>query len=133
MRKEPGNLYTQLNIAHCYLDLGNTKEALNNYFKVELEYGENPKIQRPIAWCLLMDKQFERAQKYFAKVIEKEGNQNDYLNLGHSHWCLGNAKQAIDSYKKAYEKSGNNKEWFSRAFAQRQHTGACALITFPPN
>ena len=69
--------------------------------------------KRPIAWCSFVLGKFDQAEKYFRKVIDKEGNRNDFMNLGHVLWCQGNRKEAIENYRKSLEKSNRDLEWFS--------------------
>jgi tetratricopeptide (TPR) repeat protein len=56
---------------------------------------------------------FDQAEKYFRKVIEKEGNRNDFVNLGHVLWCRENRKEAIENYRKSLDKSNRDMDWFS--------------------
>ena len=58
----------------------------------------------------------EKARKYLRKTISKEGNKNDYMNLGHIEWSLGNKKDAIESYRQSIGKSNHDYEWFTRVF-----------------
>jgi tetratricopeptide (TPR) repeat protein len=110
---EPDNLFIQTFLGHTMMDREEFEEALKYYFEVEYKAPENHKIHRPIAWCSFVLGKFDQAEKYFQKVIEKEGNKNDYMNLGHVLWCQGNRKGAIENYRKSLEKGSRDIEWFS--------------------
>ena len=110
---EPENLVIQSNLGHTLMDREDFEGALNYYFKVEYHQPENHKVHRPIAWCSFVLGKFDQAEKYFWKVIEKEGNRNDFMNIGHVLWCKGNRKEAIPNYRKSLEKSGRDFDWFS--------------------
>jgi tetratricopeptide (TPR) repeat protein len=113
---EPENLNIQANIAHTYLDMKDYENALKFYFKVEFLAPDNIKIQRPIAWCSFMLAKLDTAKKYFEKIPDKEGNQHDFLNLGHIEWCLGNKKKAIERYRQSILKAGSDFYWFVDEF-----------------
>ncbi len=110
---EPDNLLIQSYLGHTLMDVEDYEGALNYYFKVEYHQPDNHKIQRPIAWCCFVLGKFKQAEKYFRKVIEKEGNRNDHVNLAHVLWCMGNRKEAIEQYRKGLEKSSRDFEWFA--------------------
>ncbi|MBN2520609.1 MAG: tetratricopeptide repeat protein, partial [Bacteroidales bacterium] len=112
----PDDLYIQAYLGHSYMDLGEYEKALKYYYKVEYLEPDNHKIQRPIAWCSFLMGKFEPAKKYMEKVIKKENNKNDYLNLGHIEWCMGNKQTAIENYKKAVKKSEYDFEWFDNEY-----------------
>ncbi len=57
-------------------------------------------------------------EKYFLKVIEKEGNRNDFLNMGHVLWCQGKRKEAIENYRNSLEKSGRDLDWFNSVMGE---------------
>jgi tetratricopeptide (TPR) repeat protein len=117
-RLEPDNLLIQSNLGHTMMDQEDFEGALKYYFKVEYHQPDNHKVQRPIAWCSFMLGKFDQAEKYFGKVIEKEGNRNDYLNLAHVLWCRGNRKEAIENYRLGIEKSGRDFKWFDSAMEE---------------
>jgi tetratricopeptide (TPR) repeat protein len=111
-RLKPDDLAIQASIGNTLLDMEDHEQALKYYFKVEYMDPGNHKIHRPIAWCSFVLGRFDNADKYFRKVIEKEGNRNDYMNLGHVSWCKGEKRPAIDLYRKSLELAGNDFEWF---------------------
>ncbi len=94
----PDNLSIQLNIGHCFLELKNYKEALNCYFKVEYIDKNGSKAWKPIAWCSFLTGKYSQSLDYYNKILEKNPEGHDYLNIGHTYLAMKNIKQAIDYY-----------------------------------
>jgi tetratricopeptide (TPR) repeat protein len=115
---EPENLFIQSFLGHTMMDLEDYKGALKYYFKVEYSAPDNHKIQRPIAWCSFLLGKFDQAEKYLSKVIEKEGNRNDFMNLGHVLWCKGNRNDAIYNYRRSLEKAEFDYDWFAKVISE---------------
>ena len=115
---EPGNLFIQTFLGHTMMDLEDYEAALKYYFKVEYNAPDNHKIHRPIAWCSFLLGKFDQAEKYLKKVIKKEGNRNDFMNLGHVLWCKGNRAEAIDNYRKSIEIAGLDYDWFGDVLSE---------------
>lgn len=97
----PNNLNLELNIGHCYLDLGEYEKALNCYFKIELLDSGSSKAWRPIAWTAFLLRKFELAQQYYQQILSDKPNVHDFLNAGHVELCLNRKKAALDFYLKA--------------------------------
>ena len=115
---EPEDLQVQALLGHNLMDSGEYDQALKHYFKVEYLAPDNHRIQRPVAWCSFMLGNLDNAKKYFKKVISKEGSQDDYMNLGHVEWSLGNKSAAIRHYISAYKKSGKDDKWLLENFEE---------------
>jgi tetratricopeptide (TPR) repeat protein len=114
----PDDMQIQALLGHTYMELEDYDTALRYYFKVEYQEPDNQRIQRPIAWCYFVLGKLENARKYMKKTISKEGNKNDYLNLGHIEWSLGNKKAAIESYRQSIIKSDGDYAWFTKVFEE---------------
>ncbi len=110
------NLFNQVSLGNVHLDMEEYESALKYYFKVEYLAPDNHKVHRPIAWCSFLLGKFDTAKKYQKKVIRKEGNKNDHLNMGHILWCMGDKKGAIEAYKTSLKRSKMDFSWFSRVF-----------------
>lgn len=110
---DPENLFIQSSLGQVYMDSKNFEEALKYFFKVEYLAPDNIKVHRPIAWCSFVLGKPENAEKYFKKVISKEGNRNDFMNIGHVYWAMGDKKKAIDNYRLSIQKANNNLKWFA--------------------
>ncbi len=117
-KQDPENLYIQTYIGHTYMDMEDFETALKYYYKVEYQDPSNYKVCRPIAWCSFALGKFDSARKYFEKVVKKDGNKNDFINLGHVEWCTGNKPGAIENYKKALIKTGADFDWLASVFDQ---------------
>ncbi len=103
----PDNLGIELNIGHCYLELGEYEKALNSYFKVEVLETNSAKAWRPIAWTAFLLHKFDVAQQYYQRILAEKPNIHDYLNAGHTAFCVNNKKGALDLYLKAAQKAGD--------------------------
>ena len=114
----PDDLNIQGLLGQTYMELEEYETALQYYFKVEYNNPDDQKIQRPIAWCYFMLGKLDNSVKYLKKTIKNGGNKNDYLNLGHVEWSLGNKKRAIENYSLSLKKSGHDYDWFTRVFEE---------------
>lgn len=101
----PDNLNLELNIGHCYLDLGQYDKALNSYFKVELLDTKHTKAWRPIAWTAFLLRKFDMSRKYYQQILSEKPTVHDYMNAGHVELCLNNKKTALELYLNAAHKS----------------------------
>lgn len=100
----PNNLNLELNIGHCFLELGEYEQALNCYFKVEVLETKSNKAWRPIAWTAFLLRKFDVAEKYYLQILSDKPNAHDYLNAGHVQLCLNNRKTALNNYLTALSK-----------------------------
>ncbi len=112
------NLHTQVSIGDCLLELKAYDEALKYYFKVEYLDPKNQKVWRPIAWCSLVLGKFEQAAKYSQKAIDKAPNHHDYMNMGHTLWCKGARKEALEYYLKSIRQADTTLADFITAFIE---------------
>lgn len=96
----PHDLLLTFNIGHTLVEAGDYAAALQIYFKAELMSAESIKTWRPIAWCSMLCKKYEQADKYYQKILANNPTIEDYLNAGHLEWCKGFPMKAIDVYKK---------------------------------
>ena len=115
---DPEDLQIQAYLGQVFLDMDDFESALKYYFKVEYLSPDNHKIQRPIAWCSFLLGKLDTAKKYFEKLISKEDNKNDFMNLGHVEWCLGNKQKAIENYSLSIKKSNLDFDWFTRVLEE---------------
>lgn len=111
----PDNLSVEMNIGHCYLELGEYEKAMNSYFKIEVMDTNGSKAWRPIAWTAFLLRKFDVAQKYYGQILTDAPNVHDYLNAGHVELCLDNKKAALDFYLKSASKA-NDFSQFVRLF-----------------
>jgi tetratricopeptide (TPR) repeat protein len=118
LKLEPENLYIQTYIGHSYLDMKEYEDALSYYFKVEMLDQENEKVFRPIAWCSFILGKLDTAKTYYLRLMERQANKYDYMNLGHVEWCLGNRKAALKNYKLSVTREDNNMKLFLAGFEE---------------
>ena len=58
------------------------------------------KALRPLAWSLLMDRQFDQSRRYYEKIItDFDPQPEDYLNLGHLNLVTGHFEEASNFYR----------------------------------
>jgi tetratricopeptide (TPR) repeat protein len=111
---EPDDLEVQAFLGHVYLETGEYEKALKYYFKVEYLQPDNHKVYRPISWCSFMLGKLDIAEKYLEKSVLHDAAKNDYMNLGHIHWCQGEKQKAIENYRMSLKVSNMDVEWFSK-------------------
>ncbi len=105
----PDDLNIALNLGHTYLSLGKFDKALKCYFKVEyLEKGSH-RSWRPIAWCSFVEGDYERADRYYDKILtDDKPTPSDYLNLGHLRLAQGRFHDAAGFYSRFLEANGGD-------------------------
>lgn len=115
---DPENLYIQTSLGQVHMEMEKYGEALKYFFKVEYLAPDNIKIQRPIAWSSFLVGKPENAKKYFEKIIAREGNKYDFMNLGHVYWSLGDKARAIENYRKSLKKAEMDFKWFTKTMEE---------------
>ena len=102
-----------LNKAVCQTHLGDYDEALQVLFRLNYENADDIAVLRALAWTLLCSGKIEQACNRYAELTAKEGaTSEDFLNQGYSQWIAHNIKEAVESFKKSIQLSGNNPEDF---------------------
>lgn len=95
------DVYINTMAGNCLFDMKKYSEALEHYFKVEFLAPDNKKVLRPIAWCCLVEGKLEIARNYLKNIIEQGPTAGDYINAGHTEYCLHSKPKAIEYYLKA--------------------------------
>jgi tetratricopeptide (TPR) repeat protein len=126
---QPDNLHTKVSIANCYLQLKNFDDALKCFFEVEYLEPGNTNIWRPIAWCCFILGKFDQSQRYYSKLIEKDLNKHDILNLAHVNWCTGRRKDAVKHYHKAMSLFDNQEDFYHAFKADEEYLVANGVAT----
>lgn len=103
----PKDVNIELNIGHCYLELGEYEKALNAYFKIDFMDTMQTKAWRPIAWTSFLLRKFDQAHKYYTQILTDKPSVHDYMNAGHVELCIGNKKSALEYYTKAIQQVDN--------------------------
>jgi tetratricopeptide (TPR) repeat protein len=96
----PNQLTNTMAIGRAHLALGNYSQAVKAFYKAFFLDEKSGKAIRPLAWSLLMDKQFEQSRKYYERIIsEFDPTPEDYLNMGHLSLATGNYAEAQNFYR----------------------------------
>ena len=88
-------------MGHCYLELGNYEDAIKCYYKVEFLDEKSNRAWRPLAWCLLLSRDFAQSKNYYDKILNESPSFEDFLNMGHLAFAQGQIQDAINYYKKS--------------------------------
>jgi tetratricopeptide (TPR) repeat protein len=115
---DPENLYIQTSLGQVHMEMEEYEEALKYFFKVEYLAPDNIKIQRPIAWSSFLVGKTENAKKYYEKIIAREGNKYDYMNLGHVYWSMGDKPKAIENYRTSLKNAEMDFNWFTKTMEE---------------
>lgn len=111
----PDDLNVAINIGHCFLELGNYTEAIKYYYKVEFLDDKSTRAWRPLAWCLMLSKDFEQSKAYYNKILNDNPTNEDFLNIGHLNLAQGRILDAIDYYKMAIKKNSSDINWLIKS------------------
>lgn len=96
----PDKASNSLAIGRVHLALHHYPEAVNAFYKAFYLDEASGKALRPLAWSLLMDKQFDQSRKYYEKILtDFDPLPDDYLNLGHLSLATGNFPEARNFYR----------------------------------
>ena len=98
---KPDNISVTFNLAGCMLHTKRYAEALRLYSKVEFLEGDSPcKCMRPIAWCSLLTRDFDRSRRYYDRIAcEDSLTVTDMLNMGHLGLVTGHPEEALRCYR----------------------------------
>ncbi len=111
----PDDFGIDMNIGHCLHQLGRYKEAVKQYYKVEFLSDEPHKAWRPLAWCLFLSKDFKRSREYFDKILASSPKPEDYLNMGHLMFAIGEYNEAVGYYKSSIQADDGNCDNFIKS------------------
>lgn len=111
----PDDLNVAINIGHCFLELGNYTEAIKYYYKVEFLDEKSNRAWRPLAWCLMLSRDFEQSKTYYDKILNDNPTNEDFLNIGHLNLAQGRILDAIDYYKMAIKTNAYDINWLIKS------------------
>ncbi len=112
----PDSVQIKLNIGNLLLQTGDLENALQLYLKAEELNPGDVKTLRPVAWCLFLQGEPEKAAWYYDQIMEKGFNHNDLLNYGHVKFVLGDRKAALDLYRQSYNHRKSSPAMFTEAY-----------------
>jgi tetratricopeptide (TPR) repeat protein len=97
---EPNNETIIFYTASCFMEKGEYDEALNLFFKLDFMKEYNLKAWRGIAWCSVLAKKYEQAERHYVKILDSGKTMpTDYLNAGHVALLMNNLPVAVTRYR----------------------------------
>ena len=113
----PDNVSLTLTIGHVMLEQNRTSDALQQYFKADLMDGAKHRAWRPIAWCSFLLNDYDRALDYYDRIArDDKPSAQDLLNRGHVLLCMGQTREAIETYRQSLELMDGDQAKFRAAF-----------------
>lgn len=117
----PDSVQLNLQVGHYLLEDGRIDDAMNYYYKVDYLDDKKHSAWRPLAWCLFLERDFEKSRAYYDKILDVLPHEmSDYMNFG--HLCLAEHKfeEAMTYYYNAYSMLGADigafrKQWLADA------------------
>ncbi|MDE5607603.1 MAG: tetratricopeptide repeat protein [Muribaculaceae bacterium] len=93
------SIQTVIAMGNCYLDMAQWGEASGQYFKARYLDEKSTRVIRPLAWSLLMQKDFMRARELYDEILKLNPTADDYLNMGHLALAVHDHDNALNFYK----------------------------------
>lgn len=107
------NEATVMAIGNCYLDMGQFEQASKQFFKARYLDEKSKASLRPLAWSLLMLKDFDRARTLYREILADNPAGDDYLNMGHLSLASGDNDNALNYYKLSIASGNGNLATFT--------------------
>lgn len=84
----------------CLIQLGRYQEAVQRFYKLEIEEKKEIPSIRSIAWCSFKMNKYDVALRYYKRLFNtpQAATWEDYLNAGHTAWLLGDMVSALTFY-----------------------------------
>lgn len=96
---DPDNVSLILGAGDMKYEAGDYPAALAEYYHADYLVPDNLRIMRSIAWTEMMNRQYDKSQKMYDKIMNASPDASDYLNAGHLHLLEDEIAKAIDLYK----------------------------------
>lgn len=96
---QPDKFSTAMNIGQCLLALKRYDEASKAFYKAEYLDETSDRPHRLLAWALLMQKDFDGAQRIYDRILSTAVQPVDYLNRGHLALARHDYHAAISFYR----------------------------------
>jgi len=100
-------------IGNCYLEMKQFEKASKYYYKVNYLDEKSQRAQRQLAWCLLMQREFDKSKVLYDKILNDNPTADDYLNMGHLSLVLADNNNALNFYKLCLTQGGYSLDDFS--------------------
>jgi len=101
VRIAPDDIALIIETGKCYLARRKYDEALKHYFKAEYLSDGAKETLRPIAHCFFLMWEFDRALEYHHKILARDPEPKDVMNLAHTLQALGRKSEAEEYYFKS--------------------------------
>lgn len=99
--KSPENSKILTEVGLCLIQLERWEEAERRFYKLEFLGKRVAPSLRAIAWCCLNRGEYETAKNLYLRLFNERPSEviwEDYLNIGHTVWLLGDVAAAIAFY-----------------------------------
>lgn len=96
----PGVFAYELNRAFAIVLAGRVEENLNDFYRLDFEHPDDPKVKRLIAWALLCLGRFEKAEELYLRILEGrwgEVTRNDFLCMIDLYFFSGNMRNCVEA------------------------------------
>lgn len=97
---------TAMSIGNCYLEMDQFEEAAKYYYKVNYLDPKSQRGCRQLAWCLMMQREFEKAKQIYDEILVSNPTPDDYLNMGHLSLATSDDNNAINYYRMCISTGG---------------------------
>lgn len=106
--KENGeSIATAMSIGNCHLEMNQFGKAAKYYYKVNYLDEKSQRGRRQLAWCLMMQQEFEKARKLYDELLSSNPTADDYLNMGHLSLAMADDNNALNYYKLCIAQGGS--------------------------
>ncbi len=96
---QPDNFKILLQEGHCLVELKRYKEAIEIYFRADNLQPDDVTCRRAVAWCYLLDSQFDKSLNQYKKLTAVVSHRADWLNMAHAYLLLGQRERALACYR----------------------------------
>jgi Tfp pilus assembly protein PilF len=80
--------------------LGRYGEARKILFRLNYEDASNVKVNRVLAWTLLLSGKNEQARKMYEDIVSGESVAEDFLNYGYCLWIMKDVASAAGAFSR---------------------------------
>lgn len=102
-----------LEISSLLIEARAYSEALPYLYKYEFTSSEPIKAQRPIAWCLFLSGDLERAHRYYEEIVAREHPlPSDFLNAGYVACAMKIPSEALSLFQRAVRHYSSQEKLF---------------------
>ncbi len=126
-KMQPDNFKILLQKGHCLVELKRYKAAIETYFCADNLQPDDATCRRAVAWCYLLDGQFDKAIKQYEKLTAATPHRDDWLNMAHAYLLSGQRKRALACYRHSLALYEPSAEFFAALAADTSTLTALGL------